>query len=37
MIKIYLMLSYIGWAWTMLVLVALAVALKLKGRNISPR
>ena len=37
MIKIYLMLSYIGWAWTIIVLVALAVALKLKGRNISPR
>ena len=28
---IYLMLSYIGWAWTLLVLALLAIALKLKG------
>ena len=35
--KIYLMLSYIGWAWTIIVLAALAIAMKLKDRNISPR
>ena len=38
MMKIYLMLSYIGWIWTVVVLLALVVALKWKGRNnsISP-
>jgi hypothetical protein len=33
MMKIYLMLSYVGWAWTALVLIALPVALKLKGNR----
>jgi len=33
--KIYLMLSYIGWASTVIVLAALGIALKRKGRNIS--
>ena len=35
MMKIYVMLSYIGWAWTLVLLIALGIALKLKGRNIS--
>jgi hypothetical protein len=35
MMTIYLMLSYIGWGWTIVVLLALGIALKLKGRNIT--
>lgn len=35
MIKIYLMLSYVGWAWTLVVLLALPLALMWKGRSIS--
>ena len=34
MMKIYLMLSYVGWAWTLLVLLVLTVALRWKGRTI---
>ena len=30
MMKIYLMLSYIGWLWTAVVLLSLVIALKLK-------
>jgi hypothetical protein len=30
MMKIYLMLSYIGWGWTAVVLALLVIALKLK-------
>ena len=37
MMKIYLMFSYLGWAWTIVVLAALGIAMKLKDRNISPR
>jgi hypothetical protein len=33
MMKIYLMLSYIGWGWTVVVLIALMVGLKLKGNR----
>ena len=36
MMKIYLMLSYIGWAWTLAVLIALLVGLKLKGNRGDP-
>jgi len=34
MMKIYIMLSEIGWAWTLFVLLALPVALKWKRRTI---
>ena len=33
MIKIYLMLAYVGWAWTLVALAALFVALRLKGNR----